>query len=87
MPDCPVTQFDFLIDLESSSVSGHDVRITVDEAVIDEDDGGKCLKTLSVLPNNIFIQEHQKNTDISPTLGTWNRDMCQIWRSFGHRRL
>ena len=44
MPECPVTQFDFPIDLESSSVSGHDVRITVDEAVIDEDDGGKCLK-------------------------------------------
>ena len=42
MPECPVP-----IDLESSSVSGHDVRITVDEAVIDEEDGGECLKTPS----------------------------------------
>ena len=63
MPECPVHN-----DLESSSVSGHDVRITVDEAVTDEDDRGKCLKTPSVSPNNSFIQEHQKNTDISPTL-------------------
>ena len=87
MPERPVTQF------ESSSVSGHDVRITVDEAVIDEDDGGKCLKTPSVSPNNSFIQvtyisslltfmiqsfhglsynklmqEHLKNSDISPSL-------------------
>ena len=88
MPECPVP-----IDLESSSVSGHDVRITVDEAVIDEDDGGECLKTPSVSPNNSFIQvtyisslltfmiqsfhglsynklmqEHLKNSDISPSL-------------------
>ena len=21
-----------------------------------------------------------------PLFGTWNRDMCLIWRSFGHRR-
>ena len=27
-----------------------------------------CLKTPSVSPNNSFFQEHQKNTDISPTL-------------------
>ena len=50
MPERPVTQF------ESSSVSGHDVRITVDEAVIDEDDGGACLQTPFVSPNNSFIQ-------------------------------
>ena len=93
MPECPVTQFHLPNELESSSVSGHDVRITVDEAVIDEDDGGECLKTPFVSPNNSFIQvtyisslltfmiqsfhgyyynqlmqEHQKNSDISPSL-------------------
>ena len=40
----------------------------MEESVLSGRDISVLLMHLSVLPNNIFIQVHLKNTDISPTL-------------------
>jgi len=62
------TCFDFTPDLKSTRGSDiPEVRVTAGEAHAGELGGGG-LKTPSVSPNNSFLEEHHKNTDVSPSL-------------------
>lgn len=68
MPPTQVTCFDNPLDLKlTSGALIPDVRVTADMASVKEF-GGEDLRTPSVSPNNSFIEEHHKNTDVSPSL-------------------